>query len=81
MPTIEQVIESKTINSFPALVYTPNRRRSRNRFPENCIFKKDSEQEAKTEAQPEKNLHPAVICGPSRSSEGVILYYLVQWLD
>ncbi len=81
MPTIEQVIDSKTINSFPALVYTPNRRRSRNRFPENCIFKKNSEQEAKTAAQPDKNLHPAVICGPSRSSEGVILYYLVQWLD
>lgn len=81
MPTIEQLIQGNTISSFPALVYTPNRRRSRNRFPENCIFKKDSEQEAKTAAQPDQNLHPAVICGPSRSSEGVILYYLVQWLD
>ena len=81
MPTIEQIIQGSTISSFPALVYTPNRRNSRNRFPENCIFKKDSEQEAKTAAQPEKNLHPAVICGPSRSSEGVILYYLVEWLD
>jgi hypothetical protein len=81
MPTIQQLIQSNTIQSFYALVYTPNRQRSRNRFPENCVFKMDSEPEAKTAAKPEKNLYPALICGPSRSSEGIMLYYLVQWLD
>jgi hypothetical protein len=25
--------------------------------------------------------HPARVCGPSRSSEGFRLYYLVRWLD
>ena len=81
MPTIQQLIQSQTMESRYALVYTPNRQRSRNRFPENCVFHKDSEQEAKTAADSKKNLYPAIVCGPSKSSEGLMLYYLVQWLD
>jgi hypothetical protein len=80
MPTIQHLIQGNTIKSFYALVYTPNRQRSRNRFPENCVFKMDSEEEAKKAAQPEKNLYPAFICGPSKSSEGLMLYYLIEWL-
>lgn len=81
MLTIQQLIQNNTIDSFYALVYAPNRKRNRNRFPENCVFKMDSEEETKTAAKPEKNLYPALICGPSRSSEGLMLYYLIQWLD
>lgn len=81
MPTIQQLIQSDTMTSSYALVYIPNRQRSRNRFPDNCIFKKDSESEAKAAAQPAKNLYPAIVCGPSKSSEGLMLYYLIQWLD
>ncbi|KHD05015.1 hypothetical protein PN36_11970 [Candidatus Thiomargarita nelsonii] len=81
MPTIQQIIQSNKIESIYALVYTPNRQRSRHRFPENCVFKMDGEQEAKTAANPNKNLYPALICGPSKSSEGYMLYYLIEWLD
>ena len=81
MPTIQQLLQSQTMKSCYALVYSPNRQRSRNRFPENCVFQMDSEPEAKTAAQPEKNLYPALVCGPSKSSEGLMLYYLVQWLE
>jgi len=81
MPSIEQLIQSNTMQSFYALVYTPKREQSRNRFPDNCVFKMDSEQAAKMGAEPDKNLYPALICGPSRSSEGVMLYYLLEWLD
>ena len=28
-----------------------------------------------------ENLHPAIVIGPSRSSEGFRLYYLVRWLN
>jgi len=81
MPSIEQLIQSDTMDSFYALVYTLKREQSRNRFPKNCVFKMESEQAAKTAAEPEKNLYPAFIRGPSRSSEGVMLYYLLEWLD
>jgi hypothetical protein len=81
MPSIEQLIQSNTMHSCYALVYTPKREQSRNRFPENCVFKMESEQAAKMAAEPDKNLYPALIRGPSRSSEGVMLYYLLEWLD
>jgi len=32
-------------------------------------------------ANPGKNIYPARVIGPSRSSEGLRLYYLVCWLD
>ncbi len=79
MPTIQQLMQGST--TFHALIYTPNKQNSRKRFPENCVFKMASEEEAKTEAQPDKNLYPALICGPSKSSEGHLLYYLIAWLD
>ncbi len=69
------------INPLPehfALVYAPQRRRSR--FPDNCVEVLESENAARERANPEKGLHPAVVVGPSRSSEGYQLYYLVRWL-
>ena len=81
MPSIQQLIQSETMKQCYALVYIPNRQQSRDRFPDNCIFKMDSESEVKAAAQPAKNLYPAIICGPSKSSEGLMLYYLIQWLD
>ncbi|MCK5719689.1 MAG: hypothetical protein KAH84_07030 [Thiomargarita sp.] len=81
MPTILQLIQNDQLQASYALVYMPNKKRNRKRIATNCVFKKDSEQAAKQEAQPDKNLYPAIVCGPSRSSEGVILYYLIQWLD
>jgi len=62
-----------------AVIYTP--KRQRNRFAENCVQVVDSEQAALAAAQGQKGLHPAKVVGPSRSSEGFQLYYLVQWLE
>lgn len=69
------------INPLPerfALVYAPQRRRSR--FPDNCVEVVESEAAARERANRSKSLHPAVVIGPSRSSEGYQLYYLVRWL-
>ena len=71
--------ESKVVNECFALVYAP--RRGRDRFPENCVTVVDSEATALDGADPAKHIHPARVLGPSRSSEGLRLYYLVCWLD
>lgn len=62
-----------------ALVHAPSP--NRKRFPENCVEVKASEEEARSGANPAKRLVPAVVFGPSRSSEGFRLFYLVRWLD
>lgn len=62
-----------------ALVYAPGRRR--NRFPENCVRIVPSEQDARARADTENGLFAARVLGPSRSSEGYRLFYLVNWLD
>ncbi len=40
-----------------------------------------SEDEALAHADPAKSRHAAIASGPSRSSEGFKLFYLVRWLD
>jgi hypothetical protein len=62
-----------------ATIYTPSRRRKR--FPENCVTELPSAEEAIAAARQGKDLHPAKVMGPSRSSEGFRLYYLLEWLD
>jgi len=71
--------ETKVVNEVFALIYAP--RRARDRFPENCVTVVDSEAAALSGADPAKKLYPARVIGPSRSSEGFRLYYLVGWLD
>ncbi|MCB1856983.1 MAG: hypothetical protein KDI63_01845 [Gammaproteobacteria bacterium] len=61
-----------------AVVYTP--RRQRQRFPENCVQIVGSREEAQAAGDPDKSLFPAMVYGPSRSSEGFRLYYLVEWI-
>lgn len=53
----------------------------RQRFPENCVEIVATAAEALRRAQPAHNLHAAEVVGPSRSSEGFRLYYLVCWLN
>ncbi len=55
-------------------------RGKRQRFPENCVEPVASAAEALRRADPAHNLHAAEVMGPSRSSEGFNLYYLVRWL-
>lgn len=62
-----------------ALIDAPSRKRKR--FPENNVSVVGSEAEAMAGANPGRNIVPAIVFGPSRSSEGFKLYYLVRWLE
>jgi cytochrome c len=62
-----------------ALIYATHR--GRKRFQENCVHVKDTEQAALSGANSAAHLHPALVLGPSKSSEGHHMYYLVRWLD
>lgn len=71
--------DSKVVEERVAVVYAP--RRTRDRFPENCVEVFDSEADALAAADPGAKRFAARVLGPSRSSEGLRLYYLVRWLD
>jgi hypothetical protein len=62
-----------------ALIDAPSLKRKR--FPENNVTVMGSEAEALAGADPANNIVPAVVFGPSRSSEGFRLFYLVRWLQ
>lgn len=62
-----------------AVIYAPGR--NRKRFAENCVYVKETEQAALDAADTAKGLYPALVIGPSRSSEGFRLYYLRAWLE
>ena len=61
-----------------AVVYVPKRKR--NRFAANCVDIKPSAEQALDQANAEKCYYAAKVLGPSKSSEGQILYYLAEWL-
>lgn len=61
---------------YALIATTPGKRK---RFPESCVEPVDDEAAARAANRP--GWHPALVVGPSRSSEGVRLYYLVRWLD
>ena len=61
-----------------AVVYVP--RRSRSRFPDSCVEIKATPEDALAAADPAARRYAARVAGPSKSSEGQYLYYLVDWL-
>ena len=61
-----------------AVVYVP--RRSRKRFSIGCVEVVDDHETALSQADIANNRYPAKVIGPSKSSEGQYLYYLVEWL-
>jgi hypothetical protein len=71
--------DTEIVKTCFAVIYTPSRRRKR--FPENCVTPVDSAEAAIEQASTAENSHPARVMGPSRSSEGFRLYYLLEWLD
>lgn len=71
--------DSDVVQEQFAVVYCP--RRKRDRFPEGSVEVVASAEAALAGANPEKNFYPAMVVGPSRSSEGARLYYLVEWLE
>ncbi len=79
MPQILMDPESRSLGECFALVKA--RRRDRPRFPSGCVSPVGTETAALAGADPERHLHPALVYGPSRSSEGQQVWYLVRWLD
>ena len=71
--------DAKVIDEHYAVVFAP--RRSRNRFPENNVEIVNSEAMAIEKSNPDQKYYAAKVVGPSRSSEGLRLYYLSCWLD
>ena len=71
--------DAKVIDEHFAIVKTNKRRR--NRFPENSVQLVDSAQLAIDGADAQQNMYAARVLGPSRSSEGLRIFYLVEWLD
>lgn len=70
--------ESTSLQQHFAVVKTP--RTSRKRYAESCVTVAESEQHAHELAAEGKNNHPAIVYGPSVSSESQRIYYLVRWL-
>ncbi len=71
--------QNAVVNECFAVVYAPGK--NRKRFSENVVYVKGSEQEARAAGDPAKNLYPAIVIGPARSSEGFRLFYLRTWLE
>lgn len=61
-----------------AVIQTP--RKNRKRFPAGCVRVVEDAAMAVDGADPERHYHAARVIGPSKSSEGQYIYYLVEWL-
>lgn len=61
-----------------AVVYVP--KKSRKRFPSGCVTVVESAEEAIQQSDEANKQYPAKVLGPSKSSEGQYIYYLVEWL-
>jgi hypothetical protein len=72
--------EASVVSTVAAVIYAPAGK-GRKRFPEGVVEVYTSEDEARAHADPAKHRHAAIASGPSRSSEGFRLYYLIRWLD
>lgn len=70
--------ESGVVGEHYAVVFAP--RRQRGRFPENCVRIVESAAAAIQQSNDSTKEYAAKVVGPSRSSEGVKLYYLERWL-
>jgi hypothetical protein len=73
-------LESQVVGTSAVVIYSPSGKK-RKRFPEGVVEMYANEAEALAHADPDKSRHAAIASGPSRSSEGFKLFYLVRWLD
>jgi hypothetical protein len=78
MPHIIVDPDSTSLQERCALIQTP--RKTRKRFPEGCVEIVASHDDARSRADAARNLHAAIVYGPSVSSESQRIYYLVRWL-
>jgi len=77
--TIISDTQSQVVATAWVVINTP--RRDRKRFPENCVTLCEDEADARRQADPAAGTYAAIASGPSRSSEGVRLFYLIRWAD
>ncbi len=61
-----------------AVIFTP--RQSRKRYPAGCVEIFATLEEVLAAADPDNKRHAARVVGPSKSSEGQFIYYLLKWL-
>lgn len=61
-----------------AVIYVP--KRSRKRFSAGCVQIVESAQAAIAQCDEANNRFAAKVLGPSKSSEGQLIYYLLMWL-
>lgn len=73
-------VESRVVGTSAVVIYSPSGKK-RTRFPEGVVEVCASEADALAHADPAKHRYAAIASGPSRSSEGFRLFYLVRWLD
>ncbi len=78
MPKVIVDPASRSLDHRFAVVHT--RRRSRERFAEGCVTLVESEAAAIEGSDPRRQRYGAIVYGPSTSSEGLHIYYLVRWL-
>ncbi len=76
---VPQDPESDVSKAHFAVVYVP--RRSRNRFAASCVDTVTTREAALLGADPDKKRYAARVAGPSKSSEGQYIYYLLEWLE
>lgn len=69
---------SKVSQQHYAVVYAPHR--DRHRFSAASVEIVKDEVMAISQADPANKCYAAVVHGPSKSSEGLLLYYLLAWL-
>jgi hypothetical protein len=62
-----------------AVIFTP--RPSRKRYPAGCVEIFETEAAALAAADPANKHYAARVVGPSKSSEGQFIYYLMEWLQ
>ena len=61
-----------------AVIFTP--RQDRKRFPAGCVEVFSSPEAALAAADADKKHYAARVVGPSKSSEGQFIFYLLDWL-
>lgn len=62
-----------------AVIFAP--RKSRTRFPAGCVEIVEDADSAISQAAAREKSYAARVLGPSKSSEGQFIYYLVEWLS
>jgi len=70
--------ESDVSQERYAIIYAP--RMKRHRFSANCVTLVDSSSTALELQSESQDMYAAKVLGPSKSSEGQFIYYLVEWL-